>query len=133
MVELEELHQYRFYHLYPVWKPKCECGGMLWLHMTNGSVNQKCKHVGCYKEYEIPRVCTECGTNHMFEDITCDNCEPKVINIATWKVSIDEGEKAIKKINRAFKNGKISESDWKAAIKLNEEEIQRCQKSLQEI
>lgn len=132
MVELEDINLYRFYKLIPSFRQRCVCNGLLWLHMTHGSVNMKCKHVGCFKEYEIPRFCSHCGKEHVFEDLTCDNCEKIVINIATWKTSVEECNKAIRKVNRLFKNNLISESEWKAALKINEEEIERCQKSLQE-
>lgn len=152
MVELEELNQYRFYTLEPQFPSRCDnlveniymklfknttgcrpCGGLLNLHMTDGSINMRCPHVGCHKQYEIPRVCSSCGLATTFEDVTCDTCEPRVIDIATWNISIAECQKAIKKINRAFKQDIIKEDEWKSAIHINQSEIVRCEKLLEEI
>lgn len=151
MVELEELTEFRFYKLEPQYQQRCtnlvsdiyaeqagnnlerECGGLLWLNMKASSVVLKCKHVGCFAEYDIPRICNSCGLVTEFNDVTCNNCEPIVINIATWKVSIAEGEKAIKKINRAFKQNLIPEDEWRNAIKIQSEEIEKCQKSLEKL
>jgi len=134
MVELEELNDYRFYKLKPVWLKWCECGGLLWLHMKNGGgINQGCKHVGCGREYEVARECTYCGTKHDFDDVTCDNCEQTVIDYTTWKVAIDECGKAIKKINRQYKLGVLSEGDWISSTEINQREIKECQKSLRQL
>jgi hypothetical protein len=132
MLELEDINEYRFYKLKPIWRERCECGGMLWLHMIDSSVNQICRHVGCFKQYEISRRCNVCNSTYDFLDVTCDKCEPTVINLATWKTTIEECLKAIKKVNRAFKIGKLTESEWKEAIRYNQEEKERCQKSLEE-
>ena len=151
MVELEELNEFRFYKLEPQFPKRCtadvsniyakvrdessyrKCGGLLCLHMKDMSVNMKCKHVGCGIEYEIPRICNSCGREHLFEDITCDTCEPKVIDIATLKVSIAEANKAIKKINRAFKQNLIDEKEWKAALQINQDEVIKCEKRLEDL
>jgi len=151
MVELEELNQYRFYKLEPKFPSRCDnnveniysklypedksppllpCNGLLNLHMVDGSVNMICPHVGCNKQYDISRVCSACGREHLFEDLTCDNCEPIVINITSWKVSIEECQKAIKKINRAFKQNLIPEAEWKNSIKIQQDELLRCEKEL---
>jgi hypothetical protein len=152
MVELEQLNQYRFYTLEPKFPSRCDntvdniyskvhqaspptqtCGGLLNLHMTDGSVNMRCPHVGCFKQYEIPRICSACGKETTFEDITCDICEPRVINIATWNISIAEANKAIKKVNRAFKQNLIDEKEWKTVLHINQDEIQRCEKLLEKV
>ena len=110
------------------------CGGLLWLHMKNGGgINQWCKHVGCGKEYEVVRECTYCGEKHDFEDLTCDNCEKIVIDYTTWKVTIDECGKAIKKINRQYKLDLLKEEDWISSTKLNQKEIEECQKSIRQL
>ena len=57
----------------------------------------------------------------MFEDLTCDNCEKHVIDITTWNVSIEECNKALKKINRAFKK----------ALKIQNDERNSCEKALE--
>lgn len=151
MVELEELNQNRFYKLEPKFPSRCtglvsdiyaeltgnhlqrSCNGLLVTHMIDGSINMRCPHVDCGKQYDIPRVCTACKKEYLFEDITCDNCEPVVINITTWKVSIEECEKAIKKINRLFKQDLIPESEWKNSIKIQEDEMNKCQRNLEKI
>ena len=134
MVELEVLNEYRFYRLQPIWLKQCKCGGLLWLHMKNGGgINQWCKHVGCGKEYEVVRECTYCGEKHDFEDLTCDNCEKIVIDYTTWKVTIDECGKAIKKINRQYKLDLLKEEDWISSTKLNQKEIEECQKSIRQL
>ena len=150
MVELEELNQYRFYTLEPLLENKCTnmvdniynrvdssqpklkpCNGMLWLHMKDGSVNLICKRLSCSKQQDIIRACTSCGREHMFEDLTCDNCEKHVIDITTWNVSIEECNKALKKINRAFKKDLISEAEWKSALKIQNDERNSCEKELE--
>jgi hypothetical protein len=152
MVELEQLTEHRFYTLEPQFPERCDnkvdniyyqvdstqplsktCGGLLWMNMVDMSVNMICKHVGCHTQYEITRVCSSCGRAHLFEDITCDTCEPIVINIATWKVSIDECRKAIKKINRAFKKNLILEAEWKSALKIQNDELVKCEKELDKL
>lgn len=133
MVELETISENRFYKLKAHWRERCDCGGVLWLHMKDASVNLICRHVGCFKEYEIARHCSYCNREHLFDDITCDSCEPVVINIATWKVSIDECEKAIKKVNRAFKNNLIDEKEWKSVLNINKDERERCLKNLEKV
>lgn len=148
MVELEALNEYRFYKLEPYFPNLCTniveniyakvdktvsttriCGGHLWLHMKVMSVNSICKV--CKAEYEIPRVCTSCNKEHLFEDITCDNCEQVVINITTLYVSIAEANKAIKKVNRAFKQNLIEEKEWRMVLVINQDEVERCQKLLE--
>jgi predicted amidophosphoribosyltransferase len=148
MVELEQLNQYRFYTLEPILGTKCDnmvdniynrvdasqpetrlCNSILWLHMKDGSVNLICR--GCFKQQDIVRACTACNREHMFEDLTCDNCEKHVIDLTTWNVSIDECNKALKKINRAFKKDLISEAEWKSALKIQNDERTSCEKALE--
>jgi len=150
MVELEQLNEYRFYKLEPQFPERCHaeveniyskviktatptktCGGLLSLQMKDLSVNMLCKV--CRATYDISRICNSCGREHLFEDITCDTCEPIVINITTWKVSIDECNKAIKKINRAFKQNIIPESEWRTSIKIQRDELTKCEKELEKI
>lgn len=149
MVDLEDLNQYRFYSLEPIFENKCSnmvdniysrvdssqpkmipCNSMLWLHMKDGSVNLICKNNTCRNEYDIVRACTSCGRKHMFEDLTCDNCEKHVIDLTTWNVSIEECIKAVKKINRAFKKDIITEAEWKSALKIQTDEMKLCEKEL---
>ena len=149
-MELESLNEYRFYKLEPKFPDRCSniveniyykvhpnsehptriCGGHLKLRMIESSIIMRCPNPGCFTEVEIPRVCNACGRETLFDDITCDTCEPVVINITTWNVSIEECHKAIKKINRAFKQNLIPEDEWKTAIKIQTEEIGKCEKSL---
>lgn len=152
MVELETLNEYRFYKLEAQFPQRCgntidniyskvdanvpktrECFGHLTLQMIDMSVNMICPHVDCRTQYEIPRVCNTCGLATSFEDTTCDTCEPRVIDIATWSISIAEANKAIKKINRAFKQDLIEEKEWKSVLAVNQDEILRCEKLLEEI
>lgn len=135
MVELEDTNQFRFYKLKPLWRQRCvpECNGLLHMHMKNSSINLICMHTDCFREFEVKKYCTYCGKEHLFEDLTCDNCEPIVINITSWKVSIEECEKAEKKLNRAYKNNMISEEEWKNAKKFNIDERERCQKELKKV
>ena len=98
-----------------------------------GTILERCPHPDCNKTYDIFRECSYCGRKHEFEDITCDTCENKVINITTAKVTIEECSKAIKKINRAYKNGLLEEKDWKDALNINQEEKDLCQKSLEKL
>lgn len=156
MDDLEALNENRFYRLIPNWQQRCTnlvddiydleehsdtgflrskkpCNGLLWMNIKNSSINLKCRHVECGAEYEVFRNCNFCGKKHYFDDVTCDNCEPVVINITTWRVSIDEGTKAIKKVNRAFKQGLIDEKEWKNVIGLQKDEIERCQKNLEKV
>jgi len=149
MVELEQLNEYRFYSLKPVFNNKCTktvdniynrvdpsqpktktCNSLLWLHMKDASVNLVCTNNTCRSEYDIVRVCTTCNKEHMFEDVTCDNCEKHVIDITTWNVSIEECTKAIKKINRAFKKDIIKEEEWKTALKIQTDELESCERAL---
>ena len=150
MVELEILNEYRFYKLKAIFPQRCQnlvddiymkfdpriglkiCYGLLNLNMKEHSINMICPHVDCHTEYEITRKCSVCGLETLFEDTTCDNCEPRVIDIATWKVSIAEANKAIKKINRAFKKDLIDEQSWKSILQLNQDEVTRCEKLLEQ-
>jgi hypothetical protein len=130
-IELEDLNDYRFYKLAILPQTKCDgCGGMLWLYRDKGTILRRCMHTDCLKVHEITRQCTYCGKKHDFEDTTCDKCENKVINLTTMKVTIEECDKAIKKINRQYKNGLLEEQDWKGALKLNQEEKAKCEKNL---
>ena len=147
MVELEQLNEFRFYKLEPQFPERCHaeveniyskviktatptkiCGGLLVLQMKDLSVNMLCK--GCRATYDIPRVCNTCNREHLFEDITCDTCEQVVIDIATLRISIAEANKAIKKVNRAFKQDLIKEKEWRAVLELNKSEVERCEKLL---
>lgn len=107
------------------------CNGHLHLNMIEGSINMRCPRVECLKQYDITRVCSVCGFETTFDDTICDICEPKVIDIATWSVSRLEGLKAIKKINRAFKNDLVKEEDWITVRQLNMDEVIRCEKNLE--
>ena len=150
MVELEILNEYRFYKLEARFPQKCinyvddiyskftagdtilrMCGGFLRLHMVDNSINMICPHVGCNTQYDIIRVCNVCGLETTFEDVTCDTCEPRVINIATWQVSIQEALKTIKKVNRAFKKDLIDEKEWKSVLQINTDEIKICEENLE--
>lgn len=149
MVELEQLNQYRFYTLKPTFPLRCDamveniyskvmtvskeivCNGMLKLHMIDDSIRMICSQNDCRQQYDIPRTCTNCDRQTVFEDITCDTCEPIVINITTWNVSIDECNKAIKKINRAFKQNIITEEEWRNSLKIQKDELLKCQKDLE--
>ena len=150
MVELEILNEYRFYKLQAQFPQKCYktveniyskvdnilsvqkiCLGLLRLHMVDNSINMICPHVGCNTQYDIIRVCNVCGLETTFEDVTCDTCEPRVINIATWQVSIQEALKTIKKVNRAFKKDLIDEKEWKSVLQINTDEIKICEENLE--
>ena len=96
--------------------------------MKDLSVNMLCKH--CRATYDIPRVCNHCHRAHLFEDITCDTCEQVVIDIATLNISIAEANKAIKKVNRAFKQNLIEEKEWRTVLAINQDEVKRCEKLL---
>jgi len=131
VVELEDLNEYRFYKLRIDINQRCEsCGGHLWLYRDKGTIFKKCMHTDCLRVHDIIRRCTYCGTEHEFEDLTCDNCEGIVINITTMSVTIDECNKAIKKINRQFKNGLLTEKEWQTSLQINKEEKIRCSKEL---
>jgi len=130
MVELEFLNEFRDYKLKTVTNSKCSCGSNLNLHMVNGSVNQQCTNNYCRKQYEIKRVCNKCNLMYNFEDFICDRCEPEVIRIAELNMSVINADKALKKINRAYKAGKINEADWKSGVKLYKEDKERCEKQL---
>jgi hypothetical protein len=67
---------------------------------------------------------------YTFDQIACDNCEPEVIKIAEIHMTIINSDKAIKKINRAYKSGKINEKDWKEGIKMYKEDKERCEKQI---
>jgi len=151
MIELEKLNEYRFYKLESKFPSRCYnivenayfkvghhdptrvCNGLLNLHMVDGSINMRCPHVDCNKEYEIPRICSACGRVTTFEDVTCDTCEPRVIDIATWYIAIAEANKAIKKVNRAFKQNLILEDEWKTVLHINQDEVIRCEKLLEQV
>ena len=149
MVELEQLNQYRFYTLEPILENRCTnmvdnlyhkvdasqpeknlCNSTLWLHMKDGSVNLICRNSACTNEYDIVRACTACGKEHMFEDLTCEKWEPHVIDLTTWNVSIEECNKALKTINRAFKKDIISEVEWKTSLKIHNDEKNSCERAL---
>ena len=133
-IELEDLNDFRFYKLKINWRRKCsKCNGMLHMFRHNGTITEYCSHTDCRTDHIIVRECTYCGKKHDFEDNTCDKCENKVINLTTLSVSIDECNKAIKKINRQYKNGLLLEVDWKTALNINQEEKERCQKSLEKL
>lgn len=134
VVELEDLNDYRFYKLRIDTTQRCEgCGGYLWLYRDKGTIFKKCAHTDCLRVHNIIRRCTYCGTEHEFEDMTCDNCEAVVINLTTAAVTIEECNKAIKKINRKFKAGLLTESEWEISLQLNREEKVRCQEELTKI
>ena len=130
MVELEILNDFRDYKLVLRYNTNCKCGSGLNLHMKDNSVNQICNDNWCRKQYSIPRQCTKCKSEYLFEDITCDRCEPEVIRQAELHMEIMNSEKALKKINRAYKAGKINEADWKAGMSLYKETKERCEKEL---
>tara|TARA_R110002020_G_scaffold4115_4_gene18458 strand:- start:2260 stop:2652 length:393 start_codon:yes stop_codon:yes gene_type:complete len=130
MVELEFLNEFRDYKLHIKYKNNCTCGSTLNLHMTGGSVNQQCSNNFCRKEYNIIRLCSKCQSVYDFEDIICDKCETEVIRIAELNLNIINSDKALKKINRAYKAGKINEEDWKAGVLLYKETKERCERQL---
>ncbi len=130
MVELEDLIPHRFYKLIPQWPDRCECGSFLNLHMINGSINKICSNTWHRKQYEVPRKCTFCGSVYTFDRITCDTCEPEVIRIADLHMRVINADKAIKKINRTYKAGKMNEEDWKSGILMYREDKERCEKQL---
>ncbi len=45
-------------------------------------------------------------------------------------MTIINSDKAIKKLNRAHKAGKINKKDWKDGIKLYKDDKERCEKQL---
>jgi hypothetical protein len=130
MVELEFLNEFRDYKLKSVTSSRCSCGSTLNLHMVNGSVNQLCTNNFCRKQYQIKRICSKCQLMYNFEDFICDRCEPEVIRIAELNMSVINADKALKKINRAYKAGKINEADWKSGVQLYKEDKERCEKQL---
>ena len=130
MVELEFVNEFRDYKLKPIWPEKCTCGSLLNLHMIDGSVNKICSSVVCRKQYGVPRCCSKCNAMYDFDEITCDVCEPAVIKKAELNMRIINADKADKKINRAYKSGKINEKDWKEGIKLYKEDKESCEKQL---
>lgn len=130
MVELEILNDFRDYKLKVEYTSACECGSSLNLHMLDGSVNQICNNNWCRKQYEIKRKCTKCKKDYVFEDIVCDNCEKEVVRQAELHMTIMNSEKALKKLNRAYRAGKINEADWKSGVLLYKETKERCEKEL---
>ena len=130
MVELEFINDFRDYKLNIKYKSNCKCGSTLTLHMINGSVNQICNDNHCRKQYDIRRQCSKCKSEYCFEDIVCDKCEPEVIKQAELHMTIINSEKALKKLNRSYKAGKINEADWKSGVKLYKETKERCEKQL---
>ena len=130
MVELEFINDFRDYKLRIKYNSNCKCGSNLNLHMINGSVNQICTDTWCRKQYGIMRICSKCKLEYCFEDIICDRCEPEVIRQAELHMTIINSEKALKKLNRSYKAGKINEADWKSGIKLYKEVKENCEKQL---
>ncbi len=98
--------------------------------MINGSINKICADNWCRKQHEVPRKCTFCGGVYTFDRITCDTCEPEVIRIADLHMRVINADKAIKKINRTYKAGKMNEEDWKSGILMYREDKERCEKQL---
>ena len=45
-------------------------------------------------------------------------------------MTILNSEKALKKLNRSYKAGKINEEDWKSGVALYKEAKERCEKQL---
>jgi len=133
MPDLEELKENRFYKLKPQWNNKCSCGGLLWLNMKAGSVNEKCRHVGCMKEFDVSRICDTCNNTFEFDDALCTECEPIVIELTQCKTNMIDADKVLKKANRAFKAGDISETEWKKVTKDLKEESLRCELKVEEI
>jgi hypothetical protein len=130
MVELEFVNEFRDYKLKLKYSKSCTCGSNLNLHMVNSSVNQMCADRYCAKQYEIKRYCSKCKSEYNFEDITCNNCEPEIVRIAELHMNIINSDKALKKINRAYKAGKINEADWKSGVLLYKETKERCERQL---
>jgi|TARA_R110000744_G_scaffold65468_1_gene134325 hypothetical protein len=130
MVELEFVNEFRDYKLKLKYSKSCTCGSNLNLHMVNSSVNQMCADRYCGKQYEIKRYCSKCKSEYDFEDITCNNCEPEIVRIAELHMNIINSDKALKKINRAYKAGKINEADWKSGVLLYKETKERCERQL---
>ena len=145
MVEIEDLTQFRFYKLKPQWQKKCIniiyedeigqkfCNGYLWMFRTNGSIKLRCNHVDCRSEYLIPRICSNCNAEYKFDSLTCDNCEPLVIQTAQYHLRIEESVKHVKKINKHYRAGDINEKDWKNALELNRIEEDSCIKRLEKL
>lgn len=141
MVEIEELTPFRFYKLKPFYKQRCttefvtgrKCNGLLRLFRNKGMINLKCMHVDCLKEYDIYRDCSICNERYFFDKLTCDKCEPLVVNIAHYYITIEDADKSIKKINKHYKSGDMLQSDWEAAISLNKQEKISCENKLKEL
>lgn len=144
MVELEQLTEFRFYKLKPQWQKRCTtvfetnygstiCNGFLWMFRTQGSIKLRCNHVGCTTEYLVPKFCSNCDREYKFDDLTCDNCEPIVRQLAQYYITIEESGKSIKKINKHYKAGDMSEKDWKNALELNKTENESCSRRLKEL
>lgn len=139
MVEIEQLNPFRFYKLIPHWKQRCEreypnkCNGYLWMYRNKGNIKLRCNHVDCLQEYEIPRYCNNCEAIYTFDSTTCDNCEPLVIQAAQYYITVEESDKAIKKINKHYKANQMSQEDWEAAIQLNKQEKISCENKLKEL
>ncbi len=144
MVEIEELTQFRFYKLIPVWKQRCIktfddkkghrfCNGLLWNLRVKGTLKLRCMHVDCFSVYDIPKFCSHCNREYKFEELTCVNCEPLVIETAQLYLTIDDAGKSIKKINKHYKAGKMNQEDWEAAISLNKNERDSCERKLEKL
>lgn len=140
MVELEDLTPFRFYKLRPIWKQRCTksiynklCNGLLWMYRTNGLIKLRCNHVGCLSQYDVRRFCSNCDREYKFDDLTCSNCEPLVIECATYYLTEEEALKSIKKLNKHYKVGDLNQEDWENAVKLNKLERETCSRKLEKL
>jgi|TARA_R110000824_G_scaffold145768_1_gene314266 uncharacterized protein (UPF0332 family) len=63
----------------------------------------------------------------------CNICDLEIEALADAEVNIERNEKTLRRINRKYKRGEISEIDYQTQKELSNEEIELCIKQAEEI
>ena len=132
MAELEEIVPRRDYKLKPALRKKCtKCRGLLNLLTHNSTISQWCG--SCRLIYPIKRACTSCEKIFRYDELDCDVCDVDIEALADAEVGIERNEKTIRRINRKYKRGEISEIDYQTQKELSKEETELCTKEAERI
>ena len=129
MAELEEIIPRRDYRLQPTLRKKCtKCEGLLTLLSNNSTLSQWCNN--CRTVFPIQRICSYCDK---INNMDCNICDLEIEALADAEVNIERNEKTLRRINRKYKRGEISEIDYQTQKELSNEEIELCIKQAEEI
>ena len=132
MAELEEVIPRRDYKLQPQLRKKCtKCGGILTLLSHNATLSQWCN--SCRIIFNIQRACSYCDKVYEYDNLDCKICDIEIEALADAEGGVERNEKTIRRINRKYKRGEISEIDYQTQKELSKEEIELCTKEAEKI